>query len=197
MDAAGFGTYTPTYEKKRSRSHTGGLSNSAAGINPHRAPTYRSIPRRTQRVSGMSRIVLSGEPAQCFIARSAYWITMNPLTRRKTLKVAPRPLPLSATESRKSKPSVQFGEEKVFPEHPFADSHLRRLRCSESMHRPSCVVSQCRATRAYLCDYRRNNGLAASTSVGASGKLFGVLALYSIAILISRYISHVISYYAG
>lgn len=45
---------------------------------------------------------LSG-PVQCFVARSAYWITMNPLTtRRKALKVALRPLPLSTSREKVS-----------------------------------------------------------------------------------------------
>ncbi|EGI69974.1 hypothetical protein G5I_01299 [Acromyrmex echinatior] len=47
---------------------------------------------------------LSGT-VQCFVARSAYWITMNPLTmRRKTLKVVLRPLPLSTTNREKVSP---------------------------------------------------------------------------------------------
>ncbi|KYN12767.1 hypothetical protein ALC57_15045 [Trachymyrmex cornetzi] len=47
---------------------------------------------------------LSGT-VQCFVARSAYWITMNPLTtRRKALKVVLRPLPLSTTNCEKVSP---------------------------------------------------------------------------------------------
>ncbi|KYQ49987.1 hypothetical protein ALC60_10924 [Trachymyrmex zeteki] len=47
---------------------------------------------------------LSGT-VQCFVARSAYWITMNPLMMwRKALKVVLRPLPLSTTNREKVSP---------------------------------------------------------------------------------------------
>lgn len=75
-----------------------------------RPPALTSIIRRPIILSheptwlaNMSR-VLSGA-VQCFAAHSAYWITMNPLTtRRKALKVALRPLPLSATSREKVSP---------------------------------------------------------------------------------------------
>lgn len=94
----------------------------SAGINPYHTPTYHPISRLHS--ANMSRTLSS--PMQCFVARSAYWITMNPLTtRRKALKVAPRPLPLSTSRekvsplyvTRREEPSELWDLPERFPSH--------------------------------------------------------------------------------
>lgn len=89
-----------TYEKEVGHTHThiGVLNNSVADINLYHVPTYHPISRRHRRSARerVANVIRRG----AMLARSAYWITMNPLTRRKALKVATRPLPLSTTTSR-------------------------------------------------------------------------------------------------
>lgn len=106
----------------------------------------------------MARACRERYPAvQCFVARSAYWITMNPLTtRRKALKVALRPLPLS-TASR----------EKVSP--------LYATRCEESSEfqqdlsrlipaRWIANIREC-CTAQFTCDHRCNDSTVRLTQV--------------------------------
>jgi len=61
---------------------------------------YQPIILSCLHYASMSRTLSS--TVQCFVARSAYWITMNPLTRCKALKVTLRPLPLSRNREKVS-----------------------------------------------------------------------------------------------
>lgn len=114
----------------------------STGINPYHTPTYHPISRLHS--ANVSRTLCSS--VQCFVARSAYWITMNPLTMwRKALKVAPRPLPLSTSREKVSplyairceEPSELRDLPKRFPSH----SGSAHCEYSEMLH--NYIYLQC------------------------------------------------------
>ncbi|KYM85465.1 hypothetical protein ALC53_04708 [Atta colombica] len=102
---------------------------------------------------------LSGT-VQCFVARSTYWITMNPLTmRHKALKVVLRPLPLSTTTREKVNPHVAEAKEN-YSRNPLQQS--RRDKRKQKVNKGT-GYKQAR----YLCRMRRDRNLVSSVLVAS------------------------------
>lgn len=112
-------------------------------VNLYNIPTYHSI--SCLHNASMSRTLSS--TVQCFVARSAYWITMNPLTtRRKALKVTLWPLPLSRNREKVSplyatrcEESSEFQED-LSPSYSGSMEHVANIS--------ECCIAE------FTCDHR-------------------------------------------